>query len=78
MQEAAMKMLGVIAGGLMLAAFASPALARPPTVMNSPGYDARLAESRQALWASQYYYWQQAQKPVKRPANRRVTPAPQR
>ena len=22
-----------------------PALARPPTVMNSPGYDARLAES---------------------------------
>ena len=26
-----------------------PAQARPPTVMNSPGYDARLAESRKAL-----------------------------
>jgi hypothetical protein len=33
------------------------ALARPPTVTFSPGYDARLAESRQKLWASQYY-WQ--------------------
>jgi hypothetical protein len=28
-----------------------PAQARPPTVMNSPGYDARLAESRAALTA---------------------------
>ncbi|MGY4283795.1 hypothetical protein ACVWXO_003015 [Bradyrhizobium sp. LM2.7] len=26
--------------------------ARPPTVMNSPGYDARLQESRKALGAS--------------------------
>jgi hypothetical protein len=28
------------------------AQARPPTVMNSPGYDARLAESRAALQAA--------------------------
>jgi hypothetical protein len=35
-------------GGLTLVA---PALARPPTVTNSPGYQARLAESRQALSA---------------------------
>ena len=30
-----------------------PGQARPPTVMNSPGYDARLAESRAALAAPQ-------------------------
>jgi len=30
-----------------------PALARSPTVMNSPGYDARLAESRAAWQAAQ-------------------------
>lgn len=30
-----------------------PAQARPPTVMNAPGYDARLAESRAALAAPQ-------------------------
>jgi hypothetical protein len=30
-----------------------PAQARPPTVMNSPGYDARLAASRAALAAPQ-------------------------
>ena len=29
------------------------AYARPPTVMNSPGYDARLQESRKALGNSQ-------------------------
>ena len=29
------------------------AYARPPTVMNSPGYDARLQESRKALSNSQ-------------------------
>jgi hypothetical protein len=29
-----------------------PALARPPTVMNSPGYDARLTESRAAWQAA--------------------------
>ena len=51
-----------------------PALARPPTVTVSPGYDARLAESRQA-WAA----WQAAQqrsyyKRVKPAARRVVTP----
>ena len=30
-----------------------PAQARPPTIMNSPGYDARLAESRAAWQAAQ-------------------------
>ncbi|MDN5000640.1 hypothetical protein ACFQZO_07085 [Bradyrhizobium sp. GCM10027634] len=38
--------------GLALAALcggATLAEARPPTVMNSPGYDARLQESRKAL-----------------------------
>jgi hypothetical protein len=29
------------------------AQARPPTVMNSPGYDARLKESRSALGATE-------------------------
>jgi hypothetical protein len=51
----------------------SPALARPPTVMNSPGYQARLTESQQALQASQYYYWQRYNQPVTRKA-RRVAP----
>ena len=38
--------------GLALAAFCGAstlAYARPPTVTNSPGYDARLQESRKAL-----------------------------
>ena len=38
--------------GLTLAAVcaaSAAAEARPPTVMNSPGYDARLQESRKAL-----------------------------
>lgn len=42
--------------GLALAALcgaATFAYARPPTVMNSPGYDARLQESRKALGNSQ-------------------------
>lgn len=42
--------------GLTLAALcaaSSLAEARPPTVMNSPGYDARLQESRKALGNSQ-------------------------
>jgi hypothetical protein len=49
----------------------SPALARPPTVTVSPGYDARLAESRQAwsAWqaAQQRYYYKRV-----KPAARRV------
>jgi hypothetical protein len=42
--------LALSLGGLALVA---PALARPPTVTNSPGYQARLAESRKALSASE-------------------------
>lgn len=41
--------------GLALAALSGAstlAHARPPTVMNSPGYDARLQESRKALGGS--------------------------
>ena len=51
--------LAVIALGLGFAICLSTGavLARPPTVTFSPGYDARLAESRQKLWALQYY-WQ--------------------
>ena len=33
---------------ITLALAAAPALARPPTVISSPGYDRRLQESRQA------------------------------
>lgn len=42
--------------GLALAALCGAstlAYARPPTVMNSPGYDARLQDSRKALGNSQ-------------------------
>ena len=42
--------------GLALAAFCGAstlAYARPPTVMNSPGYDRRLQESRSQLGSSQ-------------------------
>ncbi|KJC48200.1 hypothetical protein [Bradyrhizobium sp. LTSP857] len=41
--------------GIVFAAFCGAstfAEARPPTVMNSPGYDARLQESRKALGGS--------------------------
>ncbi|MDI3561270.1 hypothetical protein [Bradyrhizobium sp. Arg816] len=44
-----------LAIGLALAALCGASTlthARPPTVMNSPGYDARLQESRKALSAS--------------------------
>jgi hypothetical protein len=65
-------LLGLAWTGSILA---SPALARPPTVTVSPGYDARLAESRQA-WAA----WQAAQqryyyKRVKPAARRVVSPS---
>jgi hypothetical protein len=46
-----------------------PAQARPPTVMNSPGYDARLAESRAAPQAPVRYY-----KRVKVRTPRPITP----
>ena len=39
---------GVVLAASLLLLQASAALARPPTVMNSPGYEARLAESRKA------------------------------
>jgi hypothetical protein len=44
------KLGAVMAATLVLlpGCLASVALARPPTIMNSPGYDARLAESRRA------------------------------
>ena len=38
----------VVALPMASAVVSSPAQARPPTVMNSPGYEARLAESRKA------------------------------
>jgi hypothetical protein len=49
------KFVGMVAVALVLPlcapALGAPALARPPTVTNSPGYQARLAESRKALSA---------------------------
>jgi hypothetical protein len=49
------KFVGTIAMALVLSpgglALVAPAHARPPTVTNSPGYQARLAESRKALSA---------------------------
>jgi hypothetical protein len=51
------KFVGTVAAALVLGlgapALVAPALARPPTVTNSPGYQARLAESRKALSASE-------------------------
>ena len=51
------KFVGTVAMALLLSlggtALVAPALARPPTVTNSPGYQARLAESRKALSASE-------------------------
>jgi hypothetical protein len=49
------KFVGTVAAALLLSlggtALVAPAHARPPTVTNSPGYQARLAESRKALSA---------------------------
>jgi hypothetical protein len=51
------KLVGTVAAAVLLGLGApvlvEPALARPPTVTNSPGYQARLAESRKALSASE-------------------------
>jgi hypothetical protein len=51
-----------------------PAQARPPTVMNSPGYDARLAESRAALAAPQapVRYYKRVKVRTPRPITRKV------
>ena len=56
---------------LLLSAIAAPALARPPTLQVSPGYDARLAESRKA-WAD---YQRQLDRQAMRPVKRKTKPA---
>jgi hypothetical protein len=58
-------------GGWILAV---PALARPPTVMFSPGYDARLAESRAALAAPQapVRYYKRVKVRTPRPVTQKV------
>lgn len=43
----------------------APALARPPTVTTSPGYDRRLVESRKQLQAPAPLQWHD-QRPVRR------------
>jgi hypothetical protein len=60
-------------GGWILAVL--PALARPPTVMFSPGYDARLAESRAALAAPQapVRYYKRVKVRTPRPVTRKVS-----
>jgi hypothetical protein len=52
-----------------------PAQARPPTVMNSPGYDARLAESRAALAAPQapVRYYKRVKVRTPRPVTHKVS-----
>jgi hypothetical protein len=42
---------GAVALGAALIALAGPAMAAPPTVVPSPGYDARLQEQRAASQA---------------------------
>jgi hypothetical protein len=54
MRKVRARTLTALAIGLVGCLFGTVAHARPPTVMSSPGYEARLAESRQRLWASQY------------------------
>jgi hypothetical protein len=56
---------------LWSAATAAPASARPPTLQVSPGYDARLAESRKAWADYQRQLERQAAQPVKRRAKAR-------
>jgi hypothetical protein len=56
------KLSCAVIAALVLAA--TPALARPPMLQVSPGYDARLAESRKA-WA-EYQRASQQPMPVKR------------
>ena len=63
MNRCALLLLGLLLSG-------SSAIARPPTVQVSPGYDARLAESRKA-WAD--YQWR-LQHPPAPPAKRRKKP----
>jgi hypothetical protein len=57
MRKVRARTVTALAIGFVGCLFGAAAQARPPTVTFSPGYDARLAESRQRLWASQYY-WQ--------------------
>jgi hypothetical protein len=57
MRKVRSRIVTALAIGLVGCLFGAAAHARPPTVTFSPGYDARLAESRQRLWASQYN-WQ--------------------
>jgi hypothetical protein len=49
---------------------ATPALARPPMLQVSPGYDARLAESRKAWAQYQWSLQQSAAKPRVKKARR--------
>jgi hypothetical protein len=56
---------------LVVSGWAATANARPPTLQVSPGYDARLAESRKA-WAE--HYWRQTQPAMRVKKVRRVVP----
>ena len=74
-----MRTMTLIVAAAATAISVAPAFARPPTVQHSPGYEARLAESRKA-WAQ--YQWslynhQPAVRPLKKPRYY-VRPAPQR
>jgi hypothetical protein len=56
---------GAVAAALIGSALAGPAMAAPPTVVPSPGYDARLQEQRAASQPVE------SPKPVYDPAPRR-------
>lgn len=52
---AAFRMLSIVSVLPAMVALIAPAVAAPPTVVPSPGYDARLSESRRALAAGSPY-----------------------
>ena len=69
-------LISAVAATLLTASsFAAPVLSRPPTVQNSPGYEARLAESRKA-WAA-WQAQQQAPKVIVRPSRKKKSQPPQ-
>jgi hypothetical protein len=71
------KPVGNIAFGLFISvavSFATAAMARPPTVQNSPGYDARLAESRKAQAEYMRTTPGDTAKPLPKPVKRKRVP----
>jgi hypothetical protein len=72
------KFVGAVALALVLSfggwTVGAPALAMPPTVTNSPGYDARLAGSKQAYSQAWQRSYMPATPQIPRRATRRAKP----